>query len=521
MTGDDTTEARPDSPAIGMGRPLLEAVGITKSFGAVHALVDGSLELRQGEVHALVGENGAGKSTLIKVLSGALRADGGEVRIAGQRVELASPAAARRLGIGTVFQELSLLPWMSVAENLLIDQLPRGRAGLVRRRSLPSKAEEVFARFGIETIDPREIPERLSLADRQVVEIVRALHRRPRVLFLDEATASLSKHQVDWLLEMIADQRSVGCCVVFTSHRWQEVEHVADQITVFRNGRKVATRTSLEETEAVTLMTGRRVGEMYPPRPRPKPDAETLLQVEGLRGVGVGGVSFSLRRGEVLGVGGLAGQGQRELFLTLYGVQRPYGGKIAVDGRVVRIKRPADAIRGRVGIALVPEDRKKEGLLLPLPIRDNLTLPILRRVSVGGLVRRTEERRLVEGLIDQLQIGGRRRPTEAVETLSGGNQQKVLVGRWLLAKSEILLLFDVTRGVDMATKHDLYQLIAALTAEGRAVLLYSSDTDEIAHLCERVLVMREGRVVRELTGDDVDTEMIVAASVMAEVAAGG
>jgi ribose transport system ATP-binding protein len=501
--------------------PLLEATGITKSFGAVHALVDGSLELRHGEVHALVGENGAGKSTLIRVLSGAIRADGGEVRIDGQRAELSGAAAARRLGLGTVFQELSLLPWMSVAENLLIDQLPRGRAGLVRRRSLPSEAEQVLARFGIETIDPREIPERLSLADRQVVEIVRALHRRPRVLFLDEATASLSKHQVDWLFEMIVGQRSAGCCVVFTSHRWKEVEHIADRITVFRNGRRVATRTSLGETEAVTLMTGRQVGEMYPPRPRPKPGAEPLLQVVDLRGPGVDGVSLELRRGEVLGVGGLAGQGQRELFLTMYGVRRPHRGTITVGDRTVRIRRPADAIRERIGIALVPEDRKAEGLLLPLPIRDNLTLPILRRVSAGGLVRRAEERRLVDGLISQLQIGGGRRPTEAVETLSGGNQQKVLVGRWLLADSQILLLFDVTRGVDMATKHDLYQLVASLADEGRGVLLYSSDTDEIAHLCDRVLVMREGRVTRELAGDDVDTETIVAASVMAEVVAGG
>ncbi|HLI38491.1 MAG TPA: sugar ABC transporter ATP-binding protein [Streptosporangiaceae bacterium] len=521
MTGDETAEARPGAVPPDAGGPLLEAAGIRKSFGAVQALADGSLELRRAEVHALVGENGAGKSTLIKVLSGVIRADGGEVRVDGRRAVLDSPAAARRLGLGTVFQELSLLPWMSVAENLLIDQLPRGHGGLVRRRSLPSEAEEVLARFGIETIDPREIPARLSLADRQVVEIVRALHRRPRILFLDEATASLSKHQVDWLFEIIAKQRSAGCCVVFTSHRWKEVEQVADRITVFRNGRKVATRTSLDESEAVTLMTGRQVGEMYPPRPRAEPDAAALLEVDDLHGDGVAGVSFSLRRGEVLGIGGLAGQGQRELFLTLYGAQRPRGGKITVGGREQRIRRPADAIRAHIGIALVPEDRKGEGLLLPLPIRDNLTLPILRKLSVGGLVRRMDERRLVEELIGKLQIGGGRRPTEAVETLSGGNQQKVLVGRWLLAESEILLLYDVTRGVDVATKHDLYGLIASLAADGRGILLYSSDTDEIAHLCERVLVMREGRVIRQLTGGDVETEKIVAASVMEEVMADG
>ncbi|MCL2586018.1 MAG: sugar ABC transporter ATP-binding protein [Streptosporangiales bacterium] len=504
--------------AAGTERPLLEAAGITKAFGPVRALADGSLDLRPGEVHALVGENGAGKSTLIKVLSGVLRADAGEIRVDGGPADLSGPPAARKLGFGTVFQELSLLPWMPVAENLLIDRMPRGRAGLIRRRSLAAEAEEIFARYGIESIDPREIPDRLSLADRQVVEIVRALHRRPRVLFLDEATASLSKHQVDWLFEVIARQRAEGCCVVFTSHRWKEVEQVADRITVFRNGRKVATRASLDEGEAVMLMTGRRVGELYPPRPRAAPEAGPLLEADGLRADGVGGVSFSLRRGEVLGVGGLAGQGQRELFLALYGVRRLRDGTVAIGGRRRKIRRPADAIRARVGMALVPEDRKGEGLLLPLPIRDNLTLPILGRLSAGGLVRRTEERKLVEKLIGQLQIGGQggasRRPSEAVDTLSGGNQQKVLLGRWLMAESEILLLYDVTRGVDVATKHDLYQLIASLAADGKGILLYSSDTDEIAHLCERVLVMREGRIAAELAGDDVGTEKIVAASVM-------
>lgn len=512
-------------------RPLLEASGITKAFGPVRALADGSLDLRPGEVHALVGENGAGKSTLIKVLSGVLRADAGEVRVDGEPADLSGPAAARRLGFGTVFQELSLLPWMPVAENLLIDRMPRGRGGLIRRRSLATDAEEIFTRYGIDSIDPREVPDRLSLADRQLVEIVRALHRRPRVLFLDEATASLSKHQVDWLFGMIDRLRSEGCCVVFTSHRWKEVEQVADRITVFRNGQKVATRASLDEGEAVMLMTGRRVGELYPPRPQAAPDASPLLEVSGMRGDGVADVSFSLRRGEVLGIGGLAGQGQRELFLTLYGVRRPRGGTVTVGGRRRRIRRPADAIRARIGMALVPEDRKGEGLLLPLPIRDNLTLAVLGRLSAGGLVRRTEERKLVEKLIGQLQIGGqggvnrgpgdeeqgggyRLRSLKAVDTLSGGNQQKVLIGRWLLAESEILLLYDVTRGVDVATKHDLYQLIASLAADGKGILLYSSDTDEIAHLCERVLVMREGRVAAELGGGDVDTEKIVAASVM-------
>lgn len=301
--------------------------------------------------------------------------------------------------------------------------------------------------------------------------------------------------------------------MVFTSHRWKEVEALAERITVFRSGRHVATRPQLEEAEAVTLMTGRKLGEMYP-SVFPEPGGEVVLQVEHLCGAGVEDVSFSLRRGEILGVGGLAGQGQRELFMTLYGAQRPASGEVEVFGRRVRIRHPSDAIRAGMGIALVPEDRKSEGLMLPLPVRDNLTLPVLGRVARGGLLRRNEERRLVAAAIDRLKIVTSRPNTQAVGTLSGGNQQKVLVGRWLLAQAEILLLFDVTRGVDAATKHDLYQLIVNLLEEGRSILFYSSETEETAHLCRRVFVMREGRFASELRDHEVDAEALVAASVM-------
>lgn len=493
--------------------PAIAAVGIYKSFGGVHALVNASLEIRFGEIHALVGENGAGKSTLIKVLSGVIRPDRGIVSVEGREVKVADPLYARRLGIGTVFQELTLLPWMTVADNLMLDDAPRGRSGLIQRRKLADRAGKLLADYGIEHINPREVPADLSVADRQIIEIVRALQRKPRIVFLDEPTAALPAREVDWLFKLVKELRAEGCAVVFTSHRWKEVEALAENITVFRSGRHVATRPRLEEAEAVTLMTGRKLGEMYP-SVFPEPADEVVLQVEDLCGEGVEGVSFSLRRGEILGVGGLAGQGQRELFMTLYGAQRPASGKIKVKGRRVRIRRPSDAIRVGMGIALVPEDRKGEGLLLPLPVRDNLTLPVLGQVARGGLLRRNEERRMVAGAIDRLKIVTRRPNTQAVGTLSGGNQQKVLVGRWLLAQAEILLLFDVTRGVDAATKHDLYQLIVNLLEEGRSILFYSSETEETAQLCRRVFVMREGRFASELRDDEVEAEALVAASVM-------
>lgn len=492
---------------------VLEAVDIAKSFGEVQALAGASFSLAPGEVHGLVGENGAGKSTLIKVLSGVLRPDRGQVFLNGRRVVVPSPAVARRLGLGTVFQELTLLRWMTVAENLLLDDLPRGRGGLVQRRKLADRAAAVLSSYGVESIDPLEVPDRLSLADQQILEIVRTLRRQPSILLLDEPTASLSAGQVDWLFAQVRRFRTEGGSVVFTSHRWKEVEELVDRLTVFRNGRDVATRERLDESEAVVLMTGRRLGEMYPPVPTATSE-DVLLEVREVRSNVLDGVSFSVRRGEILGIGGLAGQGQRELFLTLFGARRAKGGEIVVGGQRRRIRRPKDAIRSGLGIALVPEDRKQEGLLLPLSVRDNLTLPVVGRFAIAGLIRRAEERRHVAELIARLQVKTTRSGSQAVETLSGGNQQKVLIGRWLLAGAQVLLLYDITRGVDLGTKHDLYKLVAELAEAGHAIVFYSSDTDETAHLCQRVLVMREGRVVRELAGAQVEPEAIVAASVM-------
>ncbi len=496
--------------------PAVAGIRLSRSFGGVHAIEEASFAATAGEVHALVGENGAGKSTLIKVLGGRIAPDSGEVRIKGRQVSLRGPQEARALGIGTVFQELMLFPGLTVAENLMLGREPRRRFGPISRRGTERAADALLARMGITHIDPLALVEDISLAQRQVVEIVRALSHEPDILFLDEPTSSLVEREVAWLFERIRALRAAGAAVVFTSHRWHEVTAIADRITVFRNGHDVGTFTELGEDEAVTLMTGQRLETKFPPRP-PAP-AEIVLNVENLSGARLRGVSFALRGGEILGVGGLAGQGHRELFFRLFGAERQGGGRIAIGGRAVRIRSPRQAKRRRNGLALVPEDRKTEGLLLGMSVRDNLTLSILDRVARLGMLRALRERRLAQGMVQQLAV---RTPGigAPVGALSGGNQQKVLLGRWLLAEPRILLLYDVTRGVDVATKFEIYQLVTRLAAEGRAILFYSSDAEELAQLCHRVLVLREGRIAAELVPPEISAEQIVAAAVHERVAA--
>ncbi|HEY1366427.1 MAG TPA: sugar ABC transporter ATP-binding protein [Gaiellaceae bacterium] len=499
--------------------PAIEGIEISRSFGGVRALQEASFSADFGEVHALVGENGAGKSTMIKIMSGVLRPDAGALRVRGDEVEFRNPHDARTLGVGTVFQELTLMPWMTVAENLFLRHEPQGPAHLIRRSELATRADELFARLGIEGIDPYELPSSLSLAQRQVIEVARALLGDPDILFLDEPTSALAEQEVKWLFGLVRDLRERGKCVIFTSHRWGEVANLADRITIFRNGEDVATREhDLTEGEAVTLMTGRTIDRLYPDPTPVQAESPVVLEVRDLEGERVRGVSFALRRGEILGVGGLAGQGQRDLFMTLFGARKAASGEIVVDGSARRIRKPADAIRLRMGIALVPEDRKTEGLMLPMSVRDNLTLAVLDRVSIYGILNPASEQSFVRRAVSRLQIRTRRPTVQEVGTLSGGNQQKVLIGRWLLAECDILLLYDITRGVDIGTKHDIYTLMMELSAEGKSLLFYSSETDEIARLCHRVLVMREGRIAAELEGETTDAEAIVAAALREQVA---
>ncbi len=504
-----------DRPASGAN--AVEGLRVSRAFGGVHALENASFAAAAGEVHALVGENGAGKSTMIKILGGRIAPDSGEVRIKGKAVALRGPEEAHVLGAWTVFQELMLFPGLTVAENLLIGREPRGALGAISRRQMEREADALLARMGITHIDPLALIEDTSLAQRQIIEIVRALSHEPDILFLDEPTSSLVEREVAWLFEQVRSLRDRGASVIFTSHRWHEVIAIADRITVFRNGRDVGTFTELAEDEAVTLMTGQRLAAKFPARVAP-PEGQPVLSVQGLHGARLQGIDLALRRGEILGVGGLAGQGHRELFFAVFGAERPAGGRIHVNGREVRIHSPRDAKRHDIGIALVPEDRKTEGLLLGMSVRDNITLSILNRISRGGVLRARAERQAAQEMVQRLAI---RTPGIAnpVGTLSGGNQQKVLLGRWLLAAPRILLLYDVTRGVDVATKFEIYQLVARLAGQGNAILFYSSDAEELAELCHRVLVMREGRIAAELAPPGITAEQIVSAAVHDRIAA--
>ena len=495
----------------------IEGAEISKTFGAVKALDGASFAARMGEVHGLVGENGAGKSTMIKVLSGVLSPDSGTVRVNGHQMELGNPQVAQASGIRTVFQELSLMSWMTVAENLLLRREPKGFARLLKRRDLAPRAEEIFAELGVEYIDPLELVANLTLAQQQIVEIARNVIQEPEILFLDEPTSSLAGREVEWLFGLLDRLREEGRCVIFTSHRWREVERLADRITVFRDGKDVGTHAEIDESQAITLMTGRKVDTAYP-EPPPLKEAESTLEVRGLSGPKLSDLSFVLHKGEILGVGGLEGQGQRELFLTLFGAGDLSEGEILVGGEPTGIHNPGDAIRAGLGIALIPEDRKSDGLLLPMSVRDNLMLPVMGRYSVGGVIRGGTEKDLVEQMIERLQIR-LRSADQAVDTLSGGNQQKTLVGRWLLADSRILLFYDVTRGVDVATKQDIYELMLRLISEGRSILFYSSETEEVAALSHRVLIMREGRFSAELEGPNINTEEMVAAALGEDVRA--
>ncbi|HTD45849.1 MAG TPA: sugar ABC transporter ATP-binding protein [bacterium] len=492
--------------------PRIEAIDVSKSFGGVHALQGASFEADGGEVHALVGENGAGKSTLIKILSGLLRPDGGQLRVDGQEVRIDRPAAAQRLGIGTVFQELTLLPHMTVAENLLLRREPRDRFGLIRPRELSRQAAELLSGLGLREFDVDSVMSGLPLAQRQLLEIAKVVSRAPRILLFDEPTSALAEREVTWLMDVIRRLRDGGRTIVFTSHRWNEVHDISDRITIFRNGQRVGTfaAADIDENRAVELMTGRHMSAVFPPLP-PLGAPEAILEVRGLAAGRVQGVDLTLHRGEILGIGGLQGQGQRDLFLSLFGAQRLRAGTIAIQGRRVAIRHPREAISAGIGIALVPEDRKVEGLFLPMSVRQNMTLPVLGALSRLGYVDLRRETDTVGRMIDQLAIRTTG-PDQIVGALSGGNQQKVLIGRWLVTNARILLLYDVTRGVDVATKHDIYDLVTALSAEGRAILYYSSDTAEMAHLCHRVLVMREGRVATELRGREITADALVRAS---------
>lgn len=496
------------------GVEALRLEKIVKAYGATLALGGASLSVASGEVHALLGENGAGKSTTVKLLSGLVRPSLGTVRLFGQAVEMARPSDAHRLGVQTAFQEISLVPDLTVVDNMLMPAAPVGVAGLRRQREGLRAVSAHLERLGLGRIDPRSEVRDLDLPERQKIEIARAVFREPRILLLDEPTSALSGRDIDWLGGLIARLKSDGVTTIFISHRMAEVRRFCDRLTVLRNGRDVGTADvgDITDEAVIRMIIGRSLEATFPPRPprqRRRPDAVPLLAGQGLTTDGkLRGASFDLWPGEILGVAGLQGMGQQDLFHACFGLTHLTSGRILVDGRPIALASPKDAIRPNVGISLVPEDRKTEGLFLGRDGRFNVSLPVLDRFSRAGFVDTRAEGAAVSRALAQVDIDPRALYTNA-GAFSGGNQQKIAIAKWIMTGCRVLLMFDPTRGIDVGTKHQLYGMMRDFAEAGGAVLLYSTEMTELVNLCDRVMVMYDGAVVDAVAGDDIDEERMM------------
>ena len=487
----------------------LSAVGVRKQFGGVHALNGAHIAVSRSEVHALLGENGAGKSTLVRVLAGMVRPDEGEVLVEGNELPFGSPQESRAAGIATVHQELSLIPQLSVAHNLVLADLPV-RAGWFSRRKAESIAEEALARLGLEHIDPRAPVSSLPLDQRQMVEIAKALQADSRMLVLDEATSSLGTAEVEQLFELVRGLRAAGTTVVVITHRMHEVWALADRMTIFRDGATVGQFAidEIDQQEAVSLMAGRDIRAVFPPKAAAREEAP-LLELRDVRlRRDQAPWSLTLRAGEILGLGGLQGQGQRHFLQWLYGAGAGHG-EVYRDGKRVKIRRPADALRH--GIALIPEDRGVEGLHPNLPVRWNLAMATLAGRSTLGVINLGAEREMARSNIARMAIKVSS-PFQAASALSGGTQQKVVISKFMATRPRVLLFVDSTRGVDVQTKFEFYEMLRAFAEGGAACVLYSSDTEELVGLCDRIAVFHDGGPAITLEGEQITQDAVVAAS---------
>ena len=498
--------------------PVLSMRHIAKRFGATQALEDVSLELFPGEVHALLGENGAGKSTLIKIITGVYQPDHGDILLDGQPITIRNAAEGQRAGIAAIYQEPLLFPDLNVAENIFVSHQNRGE--IVGWRGMFREAEAILAKLGV-AIDVRSSARGLTLAAQQSVEIAKAISLNVRVLIMDEPTASLSAHEVAQLFRLVRDLRARGVAILFVSHRMEEVFDIADKVTVFRDGRLISTKPRADVTprSAIADMVGREMGLLQPRAPAPRGDL--LLSVKGLGREGVfTDVSFDLHRGEVLGFGGLIGAGRTDVGLALFGIEPATAGTIVLNGKTIAVKSPRQGMD--FGIAYVSEDRRQLGLSLPMSISANITLPILLRyLNQFGLIRLGLERETAETFRKRLKI--RTDSVDlAVAKLSGGNQQKVMLSKWLNTKPSVLILDEPTRGIDVGAKAEVHAMVSELAAEGIGILLISSDLPEVLAMSDRVLVMREGRQMAIFDRSDATQESVMTAAMgqSAELAAG-
>ncbi|WP_395246030.1 sugar ABC transporter ATP-binding protein [Agromyces sp. MMS24-K17] len=487
---------------------MLELNRVVKSFGPVVALRSGSLRLESGSIHALVGENGAGKSTLVKIVAGLYRRDAGELRLRGEDVDFTSTAQSKAAGIAVIYQEPTLFPDLTVTENIFMGRQPVGRFGRIDRKAMRQEAEALFQRLGVR-IDPERPAEGLSIADQQVIEIAKAVSLDARVLIMDEPTAALSGVEVDRLFAVARSLRDEGRALLFISHRFDEIFSLCDTVTVMRDGAYVATTPIADTTvdELVRQMVGRDVTELFP-----KTEAaigDPLLEVEGLSSPLFHDISFTVRSGEIVGLAGLVGAGRSEVARAVFGVDGYDSGSVRLAGRAVPKGRPDAAMKA--GLALVPEDRRKQGLVLDSSVAENITLAIRETLSKAGLITTGMENRAAKVWASRLEVKTNALSTVA-GTLSGGNQQKVVLGKWLATEPTVLIIDEPTRGIDVGTKAEVHRLLSELAGRGMGILMISSELPEVLGMADRVLVMREGRITAEIDRADATSENVMFAA---------
>ncbi|CAN5765114.1 ribose ABC transporter ATP-binding protein RbsA [soil metagenome] len=488
--------------------PLLQMTAIRKEFPGVVALDGVEFSLLPGEVHAIVGENGAGKSTLIKIIAGLYRHDSGEMRIDGQPVVFRNPADSIHRGIKVVYQELDLVPEMSVAENVFLGTLPKSRFGIVDWQALTAKTLDILDELGLD-IDPSKPVGELRVAEQQLVEIARALSLNARIVIMDEPTSALSPGEVSKLFEVIEQMRQHQVGIIYVSHKLDEIFRIANRVTVFRDGKRVSTASTEETnpTELVEWMVGRELSELYPKSPAAIHGP--LLVAEDVSGPGIRGISLTVHAGEVVGVFGLMGAGINSVGRLLFGASARTGGTVVLDGETIKSGSPADAMNK--GLALLTESRKEDGLVLPLSVKENITLASLKRFSTFTWLNPRKETLEASNFVSRLAI---KTPSlrQKVQFLSGGNQQKVLMARWLMRDPKVLVLTEPTRGIDVGSKAEIYRLIDEMAHRDLGILFMSTEIPEILGISDRILVMREGEIVAEFSRAEATQELLIEAA---------
>ena len=503
MSPDQTRDAGAASQLV------LSLRGAAKTFGPVVALADGTIELRAGEIHALVGENGAGKSTLVKILAGLYHPDAGEFEVDGARVAFRTVAESKAAGISVIYQEPTLFPDLTVAENIFIGRQPKGRAGLISRSRMRAEARALFERLGV-PIDPDRLAEGLSIADQQIIEIAKAISLDAKVLVMDEPTAALSGVEVERLFAVARSLRDRGTGILFISHRFDEIFALTDRITVMRDGRYIANHDTAAVTspEIVREMVGRDIAQLFP-----KVEAavgDTVLRVEGLSSAGVfRDIDFEVRAGEIVALAGLVGAGRTEVARAVFGIDGYDSGTVELLGRRIRPRDPQSAIDA--GIGFVPEDRRKQGLVMDLSVARNATLTLRHALARFGLISGARERRAAVEWTKRLQVKTGSQEY-AVATLSGGNQQKVVLAKWLATEPKLLIVDEPTRGIDIGTKAEVHRLISDLAGRGIAILMISSELPEVLGMADRILVMHEGRITARIDRADATPEAVMHAA---------